>query len=108
MQGDPTRAAIISFGTSGNNAMVLSGDSTGNANGIAYAPRGGITLSDGSNWHGALVAGGAPGSAKVTLSGGSGVQMTVGLISGSPLFNGGGDDGGSGAGTLSIVRMREL
>jgi hypothetical protein len=78
--GDASASGIVSFAQGVDKALELSGGSLGQAHGVAYAPYGGIKLTGGSGWIGALVAGGASDKGKVELSGGSSVVFPPGMI----------------------------
>lgn len=77
---DMVNCGLISFSTSSNNAVSITGGS-GVANvGVIYAINGGATLSGGSVFQGSLTAGGV--GSTVTLSGGSSVRYQGGWNNG--------------------------
>ena len=84
---DPNSSGgVVSFGVD-IRALKLSGGSAGSTQGVAYAPYGGIDLSGGSTWRGALVAGGTSNRGMVKLSGGSDVIYPASLAT-SGFFSG--------------------
>ncbi len=85
--GSSTSGGVVSFSTS-DSALRLSGDAVGSVQGIAYAPYGGIELSGSAVWHGALIAGGAGGNGRVTMTGETTVEYPSNLVPSSVVLSG--------------------
>jgi hypothetical protein len=100
--GDPIDVLLVSFAQS-NKALELSGGSTGDAQGVVYAPNGGVVLSGSSSFIGALVAGGQGTNGKVVLSGGSSVLTSPGLVGSNNHIPGGGAEGGGASSGTGLV-----
>ncbi len=65
--GDPTQASLVTFSTS-TQALQLTGQGSGSAQGIVYAPNGGAKLTGNGTFTGAILAGG-PGGVRITGNG---------------------------------------
>ncbi len=83
----PTSGGAISFGVT-DTALKLTGSSVGYAQGVAYAPYGGVLLSGGAAWHGAIIAGGEGNLGTVEFSGGSWVEYPANLLPASQILQG--------------------
>ncbi len=76
VQGEPGAAGLVTFSNTPA-AIMLSGGSSGSAQGIVYAPNGGIDITGGAWFEGAIISGGAQG---VTFSGNGTVRYPAGLL----------------------------
>lgn len=84
--GELGSAGVISLSSS-NIAIKLVGGAPATAQGVAFAPYGGIQLTGTLPWHGALVAMG-DGSGDVDMGGGAWVDYPANLVPTTTLFNG--------------------
>lgn len=107
LSGNEATSGIVGFAVS-DKALELSGGSVASEQGIAYAPYGGIVLSGGSSWTGALLAGGTGGKGKVTNSGGSMVVFPPGLVDGSSFLPGGAVEPPAPATGVFVARRSEV
>lgn len=76
VQGDPGAAGLVTF-SSRPDAIKMSGGSSGSAQGIVYAPLGGVTLTGGAWFEGAVISGGAQG---VEMTGSASIRYPAGLL----------------------------